>query len=117
MRLPKGFGKNYFTLRAITATTNQITLNANATRVQNFHMLNFNSDELEALEEDAELAATLCTLELSSKPCHCNCYYLKKTKKTLKQYRSQKKYLNYFKTLNSAISPPLLYANSQTIKI
>ncbi|MCX6075329.1 MAG: hypothetical protein NTW78_00410 [Campylobacterales bacterium] len=117
MRLPKGFGKNYFTLRAITATTNQITLNANASRVQNFHMLNFNTDELEALEEDAELTATLCTLKLSAKPCHCNCYYLKKTRKTLKQCHSQKKNINYFKTLNNAISPPFLYANSQTIKI
>jgi hypothetical protein len=109
LRLPKGFGKNYFTLRAITATTNQITLNANATRVQNFHMLNFSTDELEALEEDAELAA-LCPLELSAKPCHCNCYYLKKTRKTLQLCPNQRYFFNYFKTLNNSISPPFLYA-------
>jgi hypothetical protein len=106
VRLPKGFGKNYFTLRAITATSNQVTLNANASRVQSFHMLNFQSDELEAELEEEELAATLCPLELSSKPCHCNCYYFRRTKKTLKLYYFQKLNPNYFKNLNNAISPP-----------
>ncbi|MEK6659612.1 MAG: hypothetical protein AABY36_08040 [Campylobacterota bacterium] len=107
MKLPKGFGKNYFTLRAITATSNQVSLNANESRVQSFHMLNFSSDELDAELEEEELAATLCTLELSLKPCHCNCYYFKRTKKTLRLHPFQKLNLNYFKNLNNAISPPL----------
>jgi hypothetical protein len=106
VKLPKGFGKNYFTLRAITATSNQVTLNANTSRVQSFHMLNFKSDELEAELEEEELAATLCTLELSSKPCHCNCYFFKKTRKTLLLHPNQNYFLNYFKNLNNAISPP-----------
>ncbi|MBU0719921.1 hypothetical protein KJ877_01120 [bacterium] len=107
MRLPKGFGKNYFTLRAITATVNQMSLNANTSRVQSFHMLHFAWDALEALEEDEELATLLCTPELSQKPCHCNCYYLRTTKKILKLCPNQKHFFNYFKTLNNAISPPL----------
>lgn len=107
MRLPRGFGKNYFRLTAITATVNQISLNATSSRVQSFHMLNFKSDELEAIEEEEELAATLCTLELSVKPCHCNCHFLKRTRKTLKTYHSQNLFFNYYKTLNNAISPPL----------
>ncbi len=105
MRLPKGFGKNYFTLRAITATVNQISLDANRSRVQNFYILNFNSDEKEECEE--EELDTLCTQELSLKPCHCNCHFKKKTKKTLKLYHTQKQDINYFKTLNNSISPPL----------
>lgn len=109
MKLPKGFGKNYFTLRAITATSNQVTLNANTSRVQSFHMLNFQSDELEAELEEEELAATLCTLSLSSKPCHCNCYFFKKTRKTLLLHPNQNYFFNYFKTLNNAISPPYLH--------
>lgn len=109
MKLPKGFGKNYFTLRAITATVNQVSLNANTSRVQSFHMLNFQSDELEAELEEEELAATLCTPSLSLKPCHCNCYFLKQTRKTLLLYPNQNYFLNYFKTLNSAISPPYLH--------
>jgi len=107
VKLPKGFGKNYFTLRAITATANQVTINANTSRVQSFHMLQFSSDELEAELEEEELAATLCPLELSSKPCHCNCYFFKKTRKTLKTYHSQNLFFNYFKNLNNAISPPI----------
>ncbi len=116
MRLPKGFGKNYFTLRAITATSNQVTLNANTSRVQSFHMLNFQSDELEAELEEEELAATLCTLFLSSKPCHCNCYYFKRTKKTLQLHPFQKLNINYFKNLNNAISPPYLNATKRLLR-
>ncbi|HUH43040.1 MAG TPA: hypothetical protein VLZ29_07980 [Sulfurimonas sp.] len=109
MRLPKGFGKNYFTLRAITATTNQVTLHAKASCVQSFHMLNFNGDEQEAEIEDDELATTL--LELSAKPCHCNCYYFGRTKKALLLCKSQKLNPNYFKNLNNNISPPLIPLN------
>jgi hypothetical protein len=113
VKLPKGFGKNYFTLRAITATVNQISLNANASRVQNFHISNFQGDEIEAELEEEELAATLLSFELSSKPCHCNCYYLKKTRKTLLLHPNQNYFFDYFKTLNNAISPPIFYFDSQ----
>lgn len=106
MKLPKGFGKNYFSLNAITATVNQITLDATSTRVQNFHQLNFESEELESeLEEELE---TLCPLQLSSNSCHCNCHFLKKTYKTLKIHNAQKLFSYYFKTLNNSISPPSL---------
>lgn len=108
MRLPKGFGKNYFTLRAITATSNQVTLNANASRVNSFHILHFSTDELDAESTKEELAATICIPDLSIKPCHCNCYYLRRTKKTLQLCPFQKLDFNYFKTLNNAISPPLI---------
>ena len=103
---PRGFGKNYFTLRAITATVNQISLHANTSRVQDFHMLHFQSDELEAEVQEDELAATLCPLELSSKPCHCNCHFLKKTQKILLLHPDQNYFFDYFKNLNNAISPP-----------
>ncbi|MCD6259814.1 MAG: hypothetical protein J7J31_09460 [Helicobacteraceae bacterium] len=107
MRLPKGFGKNYFTLRAITATVNQISLDATSTRSKEFHLLRHTSQELDALEEEEELATTLCAPILSIKPCHCNCYFLRITKKILTLCPNQKHFYNYFKTLNSAISPPL----------
>ncbi|MDK9693516.1 MAG: hypothetical protein OEL19_04615 [Sulfurimonas sp.] len=108
MKLPKGFGKNYFTLRAITATSNQVTLHAITSRVESFHLFHFlGNDENEELEEEA--AATLALLELSAKPCHCNCYYFKRTKKTLELHPFQKLNPNYFKNLNNAISPPYLH--------
>lgn len=106
MKLPKGFGKNYFTLRAITATTNQVTLHAQCSRVQSFHMANFLGEELEAETEEEELAATFGTLELSFKPCSCNCFYKKRTRKTLKLHALQKSKPQIFVTLNTSISPP-----------
>ena len=104
MKLPRGFGKNYFTLRAITATVNQVTMHAQCSRVQSFHMTHFASDELEAEEE--ELATTLDVLELSSKPCQCNCFYKRRTRKTLKLHALQKSKPQIFVTLNTSISPP-----------
>lgn len=106
MKLPRGFGKNYFTLRAITATVNQVTMHAQCSRVQSFHMTHFASDELEAEEQEEELAATLGTLELSAKPCQCNCFYKRRTKKTLKLHALQKSKPQIFVTLNTSISPP-----------
>ncbi len=108
MRLPKGFGKNYFTLNAITATVNQISIEATNTRVQNFHISTFENDESE-VEIAEELLTLLCPLQLSTKACHCNCYFLNCTRKTLRIFNFQKLFFNYFKTLNNAISPPLFY--------
>ncbi len=102
MKLPKGFGKNYFTLSAITATVNQVALHAKISRINNFHMLRFENDELEELEEEEELAP-FCLLD--TKPCHCNKYFLTYTRKTLKLYYNQKLFFNYFKNLNNS-SPP-----------
>jgi len=105
MKLPRGFGKNYFSLSAITATVNQVTLSADATRTQTFHTpLSFERSEEEILEE-LELEE-ICPLQLSLKPCHCNCYFKKFTKKTLKNHPRQNLHLNYHKTLNNSISPP-----------
>jgi len=108
VKLPKGFGKNYFTLRAITATSNQVTLHAITSRVESFHLFHFlGDDSKEELEEEA--AASLALLELSAKPCHCNCYYFKRTRKTLLLHPTQNYFLNYFQNLNNAISPPYLH--------
>ena len=107
MRLPKGFRKNYFRLSAITATTNQVTLQAQSARVATFHMpWSFEHDEEEELL-DEELEASRCSALLSIKPCHCNCYFFKKTRKTLRLHPNQNYFFNYFKSLNNAISPPL----------
>lgn len=105
MKLPRGFGKNYFSLTAITATVNQLSLNANATRVQKFHTpLSFEGSEEEVLEE-LELEES-CTLQLSLKPCHCNCHFIKRTRKTLRNHPRQNLFIDYHRTINSTISPP-----------
>ena len=104
MKLPRGFGKNYFTLRAITATVNQVTLHAQCSRVQDFHMFHFASDEGELEEDDPILQGT--ALELSLKPCHCNCFYKRRTKKAIKLHAFAKTKPQIFVTLNTSISPP-----------
>ena len=105
MKLPHGFGKNYFSLTAITATVNQIALHANSSRVQKFHTpLSFEVSEEEVLEE-LELEEAILS-QTSFKPCHCNCYFKKYTKKTLKHHPRQNLHINYHKTLNNSISPP-----------
>lgn len=106
-RLPKGFGKNYFSLSAITATTNHVTMHAQTSRTQQFHTIHHSSEELEALAEDEELTTLLAnTLELSLKPCHCNCYFNKRTKKAIKLHPKQKFQPHIFVSLNTSVSPP-----------
>jgi hypothetical protein len=115
VRLPKGFGKNYFTLRAITATSNQVTLSANNARMQNFHMpRSTDSDENENEVEDPGL--TVCEILSSAKPCHCNCYFLKKTRKILQLFPNQNYFFKYFQSLNNSISPPFPHAEQITFK-
>ena len=106
MKLPRGFGKNYFSLNAITATVNQVTLHQELSRVQSFHTHRalFEQEE-EDLEELEELA--ICQIgQLSSKSCHCNCFFRLLTFKTLKLFTFAKKYLDYYNYLNTSISPP-----------
>ncbi len=115
MKLPRGFGKNYFSLNAITATVNQVTLCKEASRVQSFHLsATIYSEELENEEEFEELCI-LQMQQLSLKSCHCNCFFRLLTRKTLKLFPSAKKYHNYYNYLNTSISPPL--SNSTKYKM
>ena len=108
MKLPRGFGKNYFSLNAITATVNAITLHKSVTRVQSFHILGSSySKEDETIEELEELEPTICeSTFFSQKACHCNCYFLRLTRKILKLFYTQKKILYFYISLNNSISPP-----------
>lgn len=108
MRLPKGFAKNYFTLCAITATVNQVTLSATSVRIETLHLYCNRSTEFETEQELDELEPnSLLTPIISSfRPCHCNCYFLRITKKILTLCSVQKHFFNYFKMLNNSISPP-----------
>lgn len=106
MGLVKGFGKNYFTLRAITALVNQVFLDAIKARIHNYHTIKFIYSDVDINELlDAKLSLQILQKQ-KIKPCHCNCHFLRYTKKILLLNKSQNKHLNYFKTLNNSISPP-----------
>jgi hypothetical protein len=106
MKLPRGFGKNYFSLSAITATVNQVSLLEEFSRVTNFHTQHTlgeqEEDELEELDEPL-----LCqTLQFSLKSCHCNCFFKSLTFKVLKLFTFAKKTPTFYLFLNTSISPP-----------
>ena len=85
MKMPRGFGKNYFSLNAITATVNGVSLQKESSRVHTFylHSSPYKSED-ETLEELEEQEAALCEVLLqNAQACHCNCFYLLKTRLAL----------------------------------
>jgi len=106
MKLPRGFGKNYFSLSAITATVNAVSLQQVATRVQKFHTFDAYEYKEEELTDELEELEAACIEQLSSKACHCNCYFLSKTKKVLRYFHTPKQNLHFYAILNTDISPP-----------
>ena len=77
----KGFGKNYFTLTAIQAYSSSVTLKA---QVSAFSAIDrFSSKESsDSLEDDPPTLELLeQSLEIiSTKPCHCDCFFRHKTR-------------------------------------
>jgi len=107
MKLPRGFGKNYFSLSAITATANAVTLHQQSTCVQKIDLQGYGESKSDRLEKllDEEMEAD-CLLQLSLKACHCNCYFLSRAKKVLRSLHSPKQNLHFYALLNTDISPP-----------
>jgi len=106
MKLPRGFGKNYFSLSAITATVNQISLAQECSRVQSFHTCYALCEQEEEELEELDMLEICQTQQLSSKSCHCNCFFQSLTCKVLKLFTSAKNYIDYYLSLNTSISPP-----------
>jgi len=108
MKLPRGFGKNYFSLNAITATVNAVTIHKNITRVQSFHIQGSSyAKEDETSEELEKLEMLPCeTIFISQKVCDCSFYFLNHTLKTLKLFSSPKKLTEFYIFLNNSTSPP-----------
>jgi hypothetical protein len=105
MKLPRGFGKNYFSLDAITATVNGITLQKEASRVENFHF--YGCDKDDSIEELEELEEAPCDGILqNSKGCHCNCFFQKQTRKVLQLFFISMELCAIFLTRKSSLSPP-----------
>jgi hypothetical protein len=109
MKLPRGFGKNYFSLSAIAATVNAVTLHQESSRVQNFYLfgaaLSGEAEELDELLEEEPIGD--CPLQLSLKGCHCNCFFFQKTRKSLKLFSLKLQDIYLFLTLFLGIAPPL----------
>ncbi|MFA6759636.1 MAG: hypothetical protein WCR69_01140 [Sulfuricurvum sp.] len=111
-RLPRGFGKNYFTLSAITATVSNLKLNKQKAHIENsFVDLSFDDSEDAPPTEDELL------LDLTDpKPHQCNCYFSRHTKKALLLHFKAQLQRYYFKQLNNT-SPPINYANEAKLRL
>jgi len=84
--MPKGFGKNYFSLTAIQATSNAVTLAQTSVRVRSSHLyscVHFEEDECE--EELDELLCIEPSETSSHSASHCNCHYRRYTSRIIKQ--------------------------------
>jgi hypothetical protein len=106
----KGFGKNYFSLSAICATTNSITLHTSASRYthrsRNLSMYATTEEEDDPLDE-LELLQHEEGLSPSSS-CHCNCFF-KRLFYTLTQiFRHHPQTYFIFHKRHTGIAPPLI---------
>ena len=110
MKTPKGFGKNYFSLSAICATSNDVSLQAQCSSFTHISR-NFSFETLEEEDDPLEELETLLletTTKIKTSSCHCNCFF-KNLLYTLSQrfkFHPQTFFI-FFKT-RSGIAPPFL---------
>lgn len=110
MKSPKGFGKNYFTFASILAHSIESKMQNLLIKAEHT-LYDKNSKESEECDEDdpplEEL--TLC-LQQNSKPCHCECYYKRKTQLAVALFKFIPRcpyYTTYFAFRRSGVHPPL----------
>ena len=116
MKTPKGFGKNYFSLSAICATSSNVILQAQCSSYTHLSRnLSYESleDEENPLEELEALLLETTTKQKTSS-CHCNCFF-KNLLYTLSQYFKfhPQTFFIFFKT-RSGIAPPYLRSTLTT---
>ncbi len=107
MKLPRGFGKNYFSLSAIQACVSQTQLDATSVRVKSDHSFMSIDFDTEELEDEALLPIDINpVLILSSKTCHCNCHFKHYTRNHLRENAEVNLNISPYEFSNSNISPP-----------
>ena len=106
----KGFGKKYFTLAAIQAYSSAIKLNAIfticKTTLDKKLKISSSKDEDEPPKDLQELLT--CAL-LSAKPCHCDCFFKRKTALAVKLFKFIPRcpyYTTYFAFRRTGVHPP-----------
>lgn len=121
MKAPKGFGKNYFSLAAIQAHVNTITLSQTSVRTHAYHIEGY--EEEASLEEEDDpnellLASIVSTPKTSSRPssrgrrCHCNIYFKHKAICHIQRFNLPKLFILPFEFSKASISPPAYTTSS-----
>ena len=111
MRIPKGFGRNYFSLSAICAYSSASVLHAQCTSFTHSSR-NFSFDTLEEEEEDP--LEELALLEQSafvpaSSSCHCNCYFKRLLYILTQLFKFHPLTFFIYRTNRSGIAPPFIF--------
>lgn len=113
MKSPKGFGKRYFTFASILAHTVQIKLENQIIIVKKTLQIRTSKEEEESIEEDPpELLLCSPFIQNFNKPCHCDCFYKKKTKLAISLFKFIPRcpyYTTYFAFRRTGVHPPFLY--------
>jgi len=105
----RGFGKNYFTLSAILAYSVAYKLQSQVSSAQTLLRLSDRQDTLEENDPPEDLPDTTTLQE--PKPCHCNCYYKRKTRLALLLNHYIPRcpfYCTYFAFRRTGVHPPQL---------
>ncbi|MHC3993405.1 hypothetical protein ACXWTF_01125 [Thiomicrolovo sp. ZZH C-3] len=109
MRVPRGFGKRYFTLSAIQAYSAVSTLQRHENSTLAHHgMVSDECDDEACLEED-ETALELVATELPGgrhRPCHCNLHFHRLACRRLRSHNRPRRARNPFRYTRSTLSPP-----------
>ena len=105
--MPKGFGKNYFTLAAIQASVVQHHLSATSVRIASDHLIHTEWEEKESEAEELEELLCSSTFSLPTHAGHCNCYYHRVTRNLILQNPKAKLTVKPYLYANSVTSPPL----------
>ncbi len=106
--MPKGFGKNYFTLAAIQMVSSEQKLSTIASNVNESHtFISLARDLDEPLDIDELSSLEEFSLSKPSRALHCNCYYKKITKNLIENYPQQQLNILTYKFTNSVSSPPI----------
>jgi hypothetical protein len=110
--MAKGFGGKYFSLQAITATVNAITIQRNAVRTRNCHTHRFSptDDSIDESPPDPnefllEAIAPFAP-KVSRCQCHCNCFFRSHAKNALLLSALRPKLRFLFRHYFTDLSPP-----------
>ena len=110
----KGFGKKYFTLASIQAYATQSKLHAKftalKTNINEKLKISSNSDEEDELSCDIEQSLLSCNI-VNSKPCHCDCFFKRKTALAVRLFQFIPRcpfYCTFFAFRRTGVHPPQL---------
>lgn len=108
----KGFGKKYFTLASIQAHSSALSLHRTTAAFKSFFILNiktssYKDEEIPILEE---LLQQSCLLQ-SNTPCHCDCFFKRKTALAVRLFKYIPRcpyYCTFFAFRRTGVHPPQL---------